>query len=298
MERKIKTNSIAAWMLAARPKTLAAAAAPVAVACALAYSDGAFKGAPAVLCLLFALIMQVDANFINDLFDFLKGGDREGRLGPDRACAKGWITKRAMKAGIAITTAAACLVGCAILFYGGPWLIAVGALCVAFAFLYTAGPFPMSYNALGDLLVFVFFGLVPVCCTYYVMAGAVTAAAWASAAACGFAVDTLLILNNYRDIRQDADNNKRTLVVILGAKGGGMFYLGAGAAAWSISLTFIPLGKPYAALLACIYAFAHICAWLKMRKIGAGRGLNSVLADTSRNILIFAAALSMGFLIG
>ena len=297
MERKIKTDSIAAWMLAARPKTLAAAAAPVAVACALAYSDGAFKAAPAILCLLFALIMQVDANFINDLFDFLKGGDREGRLGPDRACAKGWITKRAMKAGITATTIAACLVGSAILFYGGTWLIAVGALCVMFAFLYTAGPRPLSYNALGDALVFIFFGLVPVCCTYYVMAGTVSAAAWIAAAACGFAVDTLLILNNYRDIRQDADNNKCTLVVLLGAKGGRTLYLAAGAAAWALSLAFISFGKPYAPLLACLYLFAHICAWRKMRRIGAGRELNRVLADTSRNILIFAAALSIGFIL-
>lgn len=285
-------------MLAARPKTLAAAAAPVAIACALAYSDGAFRPEPAFLCMLFALIMQVDANFINDLFDCLKGSDGEGRLGPDRACAKGWITTGAMRLGIAAATAAACLAGLGLLRYGGAWLAVVGAACVLFAFLYTAGPKPLSYCAMGDALVFVFFGLVPVCCTYYVTVGGMTLAAAVSAAACGLAVDTLLALNNYRDLRQDAKNGKRTLTVLLGERGGIALYLWLGAAAWAATLPLAALGKPYAPLLACIYLFFHIRAWKTMREIGSGRALNRVLAMTSRNILIFAAALSAGFALG
>ena len=298
MDRKIATNSFAAWILASRPKTLAAAAAPVGVACALAYSCGFFSLAPALLCLLFAVVMQVDANFINDLFDCLKGGDREGRLGPDRACAKGWITPGAMGRAIACTTAAACLVGCAILFYGDLRLVAVGVLCVVFAFLYTAGPYPLSYNAGGDVLVLVFFGVVPVCCTYYVMAGSVSLAAVVSGLACGFAVDSLLVVNNFRDMRQDAANGKRTLVVLLGARGGAALYLATGGAAWLLSFAFMLLGKPCVPLFACVYFAAHVGAWRNMRKIGEGRGLNRVLAETSRNILIFAASMSAGFILG
>ena len=100
----IQTNSIKAWILAARPKTLAAAATPVLLGCALAYTDGAFQWIPAILCFLFAFSMQIDANFINDYYDYLKGTDREDRLGPERACAQGWITLSAMKKGMIITT--------------------------------------------------------------------------------------------------------------------------------------------------------------------------------------------------
>ena len=112
------TNSGKAWLLAARPKTLTGAITPVLVGCALAYSDGQLQWTPAVLCLLFACLMQVAANFINDLFDFLKGSDREDRLGPERACAQGWITPQAMKGGIAIVLTAAGLTGCSLLYHG------------------------------------------------------------------------------------------------------------------------------------------------------------------------------------
>lgn len=117
---------------------------------------------PALICCLFAGLMQVAANFINDLFDFLKGTDREDRLGPERACAQGWISAAAMKQGIFITVGPACLIGCTLLFYAGWELILIGALCVLFAFLYTTGPYPLSYKGWGDVLVIVFFGFVPV----------------------------------------------------------------------------------------------------------------------------------------
>ena len=148
-----KPGVFRAWVLASRPKTLAAAAVPVLVGCALAYSDGCFRWPEALLCTLFAFLMQIDANLINDLFDYLKGSDRVDRLGPRRACAEGWIAPRAMKRGILCTTLVACVAGLGLLRYGGPELIAVGAVCVLFAFLYTAGPYPLAYHGWGDLLV-------------------------------------------------------------------------------------------------------------------------------------------------
>lgn len=108
-----------------------------------------FNWIPALICCLFAGLMQVAANFINDLFDFLKGTDREDRLGPERACAQGWISAAAMKQGIFITVGLACLIGCTLLFYAGWELILIGALCVLFAFLYTTGPYPLSYKGWG-----------------------------------------------------------------------------------------------------------------------------------------------------
>ena len=149
-------SPLKAWVLAARPKTLAGAAVPVMVGCALARMDGGFRFLPAVLCFLFAFLMQIDANFINDLYDFIRGSDRKDRLGPERACAQGWITVNGMKRGIAVTTVVACMTGSGLLFYGGPILILIGAACVVFAFLYTAGPYPLAYYGWGDLLVVVF----------------------------------------------------------------------------------------------------------------------------------------------
>ena len=145
----VKTNSIKAWVLAARPKTLAAAATPVLLGCSLAASDGWLQFIPALLCFLFAFTMQIDANFINDFFDYLKGSDREDRLGPERACAQGWITLSAMKHGIASATILSCIWGVIILFFSGLEMIPVGLLCILFAFLYTAGPYPLAYLGHG-----------------------------------------------------------------------------------------------------------------------------------------------------
>lgn len=141
------------WILAARPKTLTAALIPVLTATALAYSEGHGRWQPALLCCLFAAIMQIAANFINDLFDYRKGTDREDRLGPERACAQGWITPRAMTRGIVITLILACAVGCGLLPFGGWPLVGIGAACVLFAFLYTT---LLSYMGCGDILVWVF----------------------------------------------------------------------------------------------------------------------------------------------
>lgn len=156
----MKTNSLSAWILAVRPYSLGNSVILVLVGSALAWSDGAFHLLPALLCLLFALLMQCTANLVNDLWDYLKGADQPDRLGPDRAFAKGYITLGAMKGGIAAFTLAACAAGCALLAwalhhdvlrYGGWELVAVGLLCLVFAYFYTAGPWPLAYHGLGDV---------------------------------------------------------------------------------------------------------------------------------------------------
>ena len=214
----VQTNSIKAWILAARPKTLAAAATPVLIGCSLAAADGAFQWIPAILCFLFAFSMQIDANFINDYYDYLKGSDREDRLGPERACAQGWITLSAMKKGMIITTLLSCFWGLLLLRYCGLEMIPIGMLCVLFAFLYTAGPYPLAYHGWGDVLVIVFFGFVPVGCTYYTMAHDWTWNVTIGCAACGLVSDLLLMLNNYRDREQDKISGKRTLIVRFGER--------------------------------------------------------------------------------
>ena len=294
----VQTNSIKAWLLAGRPKTLAGAATPVLLGCALAYADGWFQIIPALLCFLVAFLMQIDANFINDFFDYLKGSDREDRLGPERACAQGWITMNAMKRGIALTTMTACLVGFFLLFYGGLEMIPVGLLCVLFAFLYTAGPYPLAYHGWGDVLVIVFFGFVPVGCTYYVMCHDWTWNVTIASLACGLIIDTLLMVNNYRDREQDALSGKKTIVVRLGAKAGRWLYLFLGLAAAWLCLLFALKRDIWAALLPQIYVLPHFLTWQRMVKINKGKKLNKILGETSRNMLLFGVLLTIGLILG
>lgn len=226
----IETNSIKAWYLAARPKTLTAAAVPVLLGIALAYKDAQqIQTLPALLCLLFAWVMQIDSNLVNDYFDFKHGNDDETRLGPKRACAEGWITLKAMKWGIILTTLLGCAIGLPLVLFGGWEMVIVGICCVVFCFLYTTS---LSYLGMGDLLVLLFFGIVPVCCTYYlVMPETIQGVSMETvlvSVACGLVVDTLLILNNYRDHDNDLRAGKKTLVVHIGKKNAERLYCALG----------------------------------------------------------------------
>lgn len=273
------------WLLASRPKTLTAALLPIVTATALTYSEGRLQWIPALLCCLFASLMQIAANFINDLFDFKKGTDREDRLGPERACAQGWISPEAMQWGIAVVLVLACSAGCCLLPYGGWSLVGLGVACVVFAFLYTT---LLSYMGCGDLLVWVFFGFVPVCGTYYVQALSISPSAWWLAAGCGLVTDTLLVLNNYRDREQDAISGKRTLIVALGERFGSLFYLSLGFLGYVCVATMAFYGHTWAAVLPLFYLIPHCITWRKMITINKGRELNQILGATSRNMLIFA----------
>lgn len=293
----VERNSIRAWILAARPKTLTGAITPVMIGIALAVMDGKFNGIPALTCILFACLMQIAANFINDLFDFLKGTDREDRLGPERACAQGWISAGAMKTGIIATVIIACLVGSVLLFYAGWELVIIGLLCILFAFLYTTGPYPLSYNGWGDVLVILFFGFVPVGGTYYVQTLTWTTDVTIASLVCGLIVDTLLVVNNYRDRDADQRSGKRTIIVRFGETFGRYLYLMLGIVASWLCIWFAIDGHIYAAILPQLYLIFHLRTWEKMVKIHSGKKLNSILGETSRNMLLFGILLSIGLVI-
>ena len=300
-ERKIKTDSVQAWLLAARPKTLSGAAVPVMIGVALAwvdafqYEDGVFSWTAALLCLLFSFAMQIDANFINDFFDFAKGTDDvETRLGPRRACAQGWVKLDSMKKAIAFTTCLACVIGLPLAYYGGLEMILVGIFCVIFAFLYTTF---FSYLGLGDLLVLVFFGIVPVCCSYYVQLHVVTAEVFLASIACGLVIDALLIVNNFRDRDNDRLAGKNTIIVRLGPKAGLQLYVGVGVAAIILGGTFWMNGHILASLLPLLYLVLHLFTYLKMKRIYQGKALNLILGETARNIFIYGVLVSVGLLL-
>lgn len=293
----VKQNSTKAWLLASRPKTLTAASIPVMLGCALASMYGHFQLIPAILCFLFAFLMQIDANFINDLYDYLKGTDREDRLGPERACAQGWISPSGMKKGIIITTFLAAVDGLCLLWYGGWEMIPVGIACIIFAFLYTTGPYPLAYHGWGDVLVLVFFGFVPVGCTFYIMAHSWNTSVTIASLACGFVIDTLLMVNNFRDREQDAISGKKTIVVRVGARAGLILYFLLGLAACWSCFYFVGEGRLWAAILPQIYLLLHIFTTVKMARINRGKELNAILGETSRNMLLFGILLTAGLLI-
>lgn len=298
----IETDSAKAWLLAARPKTLSGAAVPVMIGVSLAYVDaaqyvdGAFSWVAAVLCLLFAFIMQVDANFINDFFDFTNGADdSETRLGPRRACAQGWVKLDSMKRAIALTTCLACLVGLPLVWYGGLEMILIGLLCLVFCFLYTTH---MSYMGLGDVLVLVFFGVVPVCISYYIQLHTCTWQVFLASLACGLVIDGLLIVNNFRDRDNDRAVGKNTLVVRIGDKASLALYFGVGVVACLMGLVFWLNGHVLAFVLPLLYLVLHVFTYLKIKRIHQGKALNHCLGETARNIFVYGLTVAAGVLLG
>ena len=300
-QNEIKQDSLKAWLLAARPKTLTGAAVPVIIGLALAWVDAqeyianVFKWSAALLCLAFALLMQIDANFINDFFDYTRGNDDiDRRLGPLRACTQGWVKIDSMKRAIALTTCVACIVGLPLIGYGGLEMIMIGILCVVFCFLYTTH---LSYIGMGDLLVVVFFGIVPVCITYYIQLHTCTWQVFIASVACGLVIDGLLIINNYRDRDNDREDGKKTLVVEIGAEAAEWLYLSLGVIAVLAGVVFWLNGHILAFLLPFFYLLLHVLTWQKMRHINHGRELNVCLGETARNMLVYGLCVAIGLLL-
>ena len=206
------------WFLAARPKTLFVSLSPVIVATSMAYADEKIKWLPAIICAFFAVLAQITSNFINDYSDFKKGTDRNDRIGPQRAVASGLISPQSMLRGTIITISIALLIGLSLVYWGGWWLIPVGALVAIFAFAYSSGPYPLSYHGLGDVAVIIFFGVIPVIFTYYVQANCFPLNVFVASVGVGLVASNLLIVNNYRDAEADTISKKNTTVVLFGRK--------------------------------------------------------------------------------
>jgi 1,4-dihydroxy-2-naphthoate polyprenyltransferase len=296
MMDSVKKNSLKAWVLATRPKTLSAGIIPVVVACALAFRMGTFKLRPALLCLMFALLAQIASNFSNDYFDYKKNTDNEDRLGPARAVASGWISPKRMLFATFLVIFLACFFGLGLLPYGGLSLLWVGLACVVSLLAYTAGPWPLAYHGLGDVFVFVFFGLIAVVYTYMVQSYYFEELSFYAGCVVGFQQVNILVLNNYRDRDNDKASGKNTTVVLFGEVYGRRIYLINGIFSCLIALNFIELSK-WAAFLPFLYLIPHYITWKKMCRIGEGRLLNPLLGETSRNLLLLGFLVSLGFLL-
>jgi 1,4-dihydroxy-2-naphthoate polyprenyltransferase len=292
----LSPNSPRAWLMAARPATLPAAIAPVAVGTACAFEAGGFRPGSAVAAAVGALLLQVAANFANDVFDFEKGADREDRLGPPRAVQSGLLSPASMRRGLVATLAAALAIGVYLAAVAGWPVVLLGLASMAAAVAYTGGPFPLGYHGLGDVMVMLFFGFVAVCGTAFVQVGGLPSLAVAASVPVGALATAILVVNNLRDRAGDAVAGKRTLAVRLGATGARVEYAVLLAAAYAVPVAMaISRGElVLAAPLVTAPWAARLAAEVWRRD---GRALNPCLPATARLLLghslIWAAAIAI-----
>jgi len=209
-------TKVQSWILAARPKTLLAAFVPVLVGSALAVSVNSFYPAYSIAALVCAALIQIGTNFTNDLYDHLKGADNKKRKGPQRALASGLISVNEMKWGITFTFGLSFLIGLYLVYSAGWVILVIGIISIAAGFIYTAGPFPLAYNGLGDVFVFIFFGIVGTMGTYYLHTTEFTFLSFLISLSVGAVTTNILIVNNFRDIDEDKAAGKNTLAVFIG----------------------------------------------------------------------------------
>ena len=292
-----QSSTAKAWMLAIRPRTLPAAAAGVVMGSALAWSDGFFRLDAALACLLTALLLQIGSNLANDVFDFERGTDTPERLGPVRVTQAGLLTPSQVKYGMAVVFGLAALFGLYLAWLGGWPIIVIGLAAILSAIAYTGGPFPLGYYGLGDLFVFIFFGLASVAGTYYVQAGFVSAAAWWMTIPPGLIITAILVVNNLRDIENDRKAGKHTLAVILGERATKTQYLLCMIAAYLVLPLAAWMGViPWSSLLAWFSLPLAVRA-TRLVFTERGRPLNAALAGTGQTALRFSILFWIGLLV-
>jgi len=286
-----------AWMLAIRPRTLPAAAAGVVMGAAMAWRDGVFRLNVVLVCLFTALLLQIGSNLANDVFDFERGADTGERLGPTRVTLAGMLTPKQVKVGMAVVFGLAGILGLYLAWLGGWIILIVGVATIISAIAYTGGPFPIGYYGLGDVFVFIFFGLAAVAGTYYIQAGTVTPAVWWMTLPPGLIITAILVVNNLRDIDNDRKAGKHTFAVRVGEKGTKVEYIVCMVVAY-----IIPIPVAWAGMI----SWTTLIAWLSLplaiqgtRVVltQKGRPLNAALAKTGQTALTFSLLFWLGLLL-
>jgi 1,4-dihydroxy-2-naphthoate octaprenyltransferase len=286
-----------AWLLASRPKTLPAAAAPVVLGRAVAASLGGFRAGPAAAALWGALLIQVGTNFANDVYDFERGTDTAERLGPTRATEAGLLAPRQVRTGMAVAFGLAALAGLYLTWVAGWPVIAIGLTSIAAGLAYSSGPLPLAHNGLGEPFVMVFFGFVAVGGTAFVQLGTVPAAAWWCGLGAGSLSTAILVVNNVRDAATDRRAGRRTLPARLGRRAGviefAVFLAGAYLAPAGLVLA---AGAPRGCWLAYLTLPLALALLWRVATRTDGPALNGALAGTGGLLVLYAALLSIGLL--
>ena len=291
-----RPGRVEAWVRAARIPTLAAALVPVLVGSALAARDHAFRFGPAVAALLGALLIQLGTNFVNDLGDFRRGADTRGRLGPPRALAMGWLSVMEIRTAIALSFGAAMIAGLYLTHAAGWPVVAIGIASILAGAAYTTGPFPLAYNALGEVFVFLFFGVVAVCGTYFVEAREISRVALVAAVPIGALASAILVVNNVRDRETDRASGKRTLSVLLGPRLARGEYFVLLLLAYAVPVALVVTRRTGAAAL--LPWLTAPLAFVEARRIAReeGAALNAGLLGTARLHVLFGTLLAIGML--
>ena len=291
-------STLRLWLVAARPRTLPAAIAPVLVGTALAAQEDDFRALAFLAALMGSVFIQIGTNLSNDYSDARRGADTEDRLGPVRVTAGGLIPPRRVLVGTYVAFGIAVAAGAYLAAVAGWELLAVGAASILAGVLYTGGPRPYGYEGLGELFVFLFFGIVAVAGSYFVQTEQLTWEAFALAVPVGLLSAAILVVNNVRDIETDRRAGKRTLAVKLGRERSRRLWLvmvvvalatpvavaATGALSWWITLTTLSAGLAQP-------------PWEKVRRRSDGPSLNAALAETGRLLAVFSVFLSTGLLL-
>ena len=292
MNKKVKL-----WIEEIRLRTLPVSLSGVLIAIGIAKWQHHFRLVPALLCVAFALLAQIVSNFANEYFDYLAGTDKKGRVGFHRGVTEGDVKPTVLRNVMIATLIAACVVGCGLIPFGGWWLVPVGMLIVVFALAYSTGPYPLSYHGLGEVAVFVFYGLVPVNLTYYVMALRFDPMVLLASMTIGFMGVNVLLVNNYRDVEDDREAGKHTSVVIFGRKPAAVAYLfngfvGIGMLSPMWFVIYLGRALPvWTLIIPTAYLVLHTLTWRKLT-LRDGAALNPLLGATARNMLIFTVLLA------
>ena len=287
-----------AWLHAARIPTLAAAVVPVAVGSALAARDHRFRPGPALAALLGAIFIQIGTNLVNDWGDFLRGADTRERLGPPRALATGWLTTSEVGAGIIASFLCATLAGLYLVATAGWIVVAIGLTSIAAGIAYTAGPWPLAYTGLGEIFVFVFFGMVAVCGTYFVEGNTLSPDVMLAAIPVGALATAILVVNNVRDLDGDRAAGKRTLAVRVGRRGARAEYVALLAVAYATPALLALSGRASGWVILPFLTVPF--AALEGRRVLAredGASLNAALKGTARLHVLFGILFATGMMI-
>ncbi len=296
-EKEKSISKLQSWIIASRPKTLFAAVVPVFVGSALANYYNVLQIRYSLIALACSLLIQIGTNFHNDLYDFLKGADNEKRKGPQRVLASGLITVNEMKIDTFFIFLLAFLLGLYLVYVAGITILVIGIISILAALAYTSGPYPLAYNGLGDVFVFMFFGIIGTMGTFYIHANEFTWLAFFASLPVGALVTNILVVNNYRDIEEDKAAGKNTLAVKLGKTFTRYQYI------FLLAISFL---TP-----AFLFFFFKFDAWIflpyitlpmaynliKMLKTLEGMELNKALELTARLSAIFGILFSAGILL-
>jgi 1,4-dihydroxy-2-naphthoate octaprenyltransferase len=285
------------WWLASRPKSLSAAVAPVLVGTAVALREGGFQTFPALAALFVGVFVQIGTNLYNDYADYQRGADTTERLGPLRVTQAGLASPKTVRLAALAVFGLAGLVGIYLFLVAGWPVLVIGAAAILAGLAYTAGPWPLAYNGLGDLFAWIFFGFVAVCGTAYVQLNDVPFLAWMGGLTLGALITALLAVNNIRDIDTDRVAGRRTLPVLFGRRGGLIEVGFCFAVAYLIPLLLILFYDQSLWYLFPLLTLPLAIGLLRFISVTYGRALNHALAGTARLVLWYGLLLSLAYVL-